>query len=82
MTSKTVSQYDRQGRFLGRYLLIIPNIEQRMFQFMMYMADGDSATRAAKRAYTTVRTMAKKEIDGVKIIKKNNGNWVLNFYTY
>ena len=80
MTSKTVSQYDRQGRFLGRYLLIIPNIEQRMFQFMMYMADGDSATKAAKRAYTTVRTMAKKEIDGVKIIKKNNGNWVLNFY--
>tara|TARA_R110002096_G_scaffold102354_1_gene226183 strand:- start:472 stop:1509 length:1038 start_codon:yes stop_codon:yes gene_type:complete len=80
MTSKTVSQYDKEGRYLGRYLLIIPNIEQRMYQFMLYMSEGDSATNAAKRAYTTVKTMSKKEIDGVKIIKKDNGRWILNFY--
>jgi len=80
MTSKTVTQYDRQGRYLGRFLQIIPNIEQRMYQFMLNMADGDSATVAAKRAYTTVRTMSRKKIEGDSIITKKNNKWILNFY--
>lgn len=62
MSSKTVSQYDNQGRFLGRYLLIIPNIEQRMYQFMMYMADGDSATKAAKKPIQQLGQCLKKRL--------------------
>ena len=78
MSSKTTTQYDRQGRYLGRYLQIIPNIEQRMYQFMSNMADGDNATLAAKKAFTTVRTMSRKEIDGTPIIIKDGHFWKLN----
>jgi len=80
MSSKTVTQYDRQGRYLGRYLQIIPNIEQRMYQFMSNMADGDNATLAAKKAYTTIRTMSRKEIDGTPIIIKEGYFWKLNIF--
>ena len=50
MSSKTVSQYDNQGRFLGRYLLIIPNIEQRMYQFMM-LVGTHSASQANRKVF-------------------------------
>lgn len=61
-------------------LVIVKNLQQRMHEFIMHMVAGDSATSAAKKANTQVRTMAKQIVDGEPIIIKDGRNWKLNAY--
>lgn len=70
-----IKTYKDKGR-----LKIAKNLEQRMFEFIKNMADGDSATRAAKNAKTTIKTMKKKEIGGQPIIEKVDRHWQLAVY--
>ena len=64
----------------GGKLRIAKNVRQRMFEFIKNMADGDSATKAARKARTTIRTMKRQEIDGQPIIIKEDRHWQLNVY--
>jgi len=61
-------------------LVIVKNLQQRMHEFIMHMMAGDSATSAATKANTQVRTMAKQIIDGEPIIIKEGRRWQLNAY--
>ena len=61
-------------------LVIVKTLQQRMHEFIMYMSKGDSATKAAKKANTQVRTMAKQRVDGKPIIVKEDGFWKLNAF--
>ena len=61
-------------------LVIVKNLQQRMHEFIMHMMAGDSATSAAKKANTQVRTMAKQIVDGEPIIIKEGRKWQLNAY--
>ena len=68
----------RKGR--GGKLVIVKTLEQRMHEFIRYMIAGDSATSAAIKANTQIRTMKKQLIDGEPIIVKEDGKWKLNAY--
>lgn len=70
-----IRTYKEKGR-----LKIAKNLNQRMFEFIKHMADGDSATKAAKKARTTLRTMRRQDIDGQPILIKENRRWKLNVY--
>jgi hypothetical protein len=59
---------------------IVKTLEQRMHEFINHMARGDSATSAAKKAHTQVKTMAKQRVNGYPIIKKVDRKWILNAY--
>lgn len=61
-------------------LVIVKTLQQRMHEFIMYMSKGDSATKAAKKANTQVRTMAKQRVGGKPIIVKEEGFWKLNAF--
>ena len=50
----------RKGR--GGKLVIVKTLEQRMHEFIRYMIAGDSATSAAKKANTQIRTMKKQNL--------------------
>ena len=68
----------RKGK--GGKLVVVKSLEQRMHEFIMHMIRGDSATQAAKKANTQIRTMKKQTVDGEKIIVKRDGKWELNVY--
>lgn len=53
-------------------------MEQRINSFIMHMNNGYSATASAKAVGTTVRTMARKEINGNPIMIKQGNFWRLN----
>ncbi len=59
-------------------LKIMPNMTQRINSFIMHMNNGYSATASAKAVGTTVRTMARKEVNNVPIIVKEGLYWRLN----
>jgi hypothetical protein len=59
-------------------LKIMPNMTQRINSFIMHMNNGYSATASAKAVGTTVRTMARKEVNNVPIIVKEGHFWRLN----
>tara|TARA_R110000824_G_scaffold306443_1_gene494032 strand:- start:3527 stop:4453 length:927 start_codon:yes stop_codon:yes gene_type:complete len=59
---------------------IVKTMQQKIYEFVLGMSRGDSATRAARNAHTTIRTMARKEIAGTPLIKKDNGTWKLQVY--
>ena len=61
-------------------LHIVKTMEQKIHEFILHMSRGDSATAAAKKAHTQVRTMSRKEVDGSPIIVKVGNKWVLNAY--
>lgn len=68
----------RKGR--GGKLVVVKTLEQRMHEFIRYMIAGDSATSAAKKANTQIKTMKKQMIDGEPIIIKEDKLWKLNAY--
>jgi len=61
-------------------LTIIKSTAEKMIDFITYMSQGNSATKSAKMAKTTVRTMAKQTVDGNPIIVKEGVFWKLNAY--
>ena len=61
-------------------LTIIKSTAEKMIDFITYMSQGNSATKSAKMAKTTVRTMARQTVDGNPIIVKEGVFWKLNAY--
>ena len=43
---------------------IVKTMEQKIYEFVLHMSRGDSATQAAKKAHTTIKTMSRKELGG------------------
>lgn len=81
-TRRTVRNYMRlmgiRSKMVRGSLRIMPNMEQRINSFIMHMNNGYSATASAKAVGTTVRTMARKEINGNPIMIKQGNFWRLN----
>jgi hypothetical protein len=75
LVMKKIRTYKEKGK-----LKIAKNLKQRMYEFIQNMADGDSATKAARKAKTTVKTMSKQEIDGNFIIEKVDRFWEITVY--
>lgn len=75
LVMKKIRTYKEKGK-----LKIAKNLKQRMYEFIQNMADGDSATKAARKAKTTVKTMSKQEIDGNSIIEKVDRFWEITVY--
>ncbi len=61
-------------------LVILKTLSQKIYEFIIHMERGDTATMAAKKAHTTIRTMSMQEVGGYPIIKKTGLRWVLNAY--
>ena len=59
-------------------LLITRQPLQKVKDFIDDMNQGFSATAAAKKSHTTVRTMAKILVKGEPLLIKQNNRWVLN----
>lgn len=59
-------------------LKIVPSMKQRINAFILHMNRGYSATASAKAVGTTVRTMARKTVNGIPIIVKVDRRWELN----
>ena len=64
----------------NRKAVIERNIQQKVNQFLLNMSSGASATKAAREARTTVKTMKKQKIDGKDIIFKDGWKWSLNVF--
>ena len=64
----------------NRKAVIERTMEQKVNQFMLNMSSGMSATRAAREARTTVKTMSKQKIEGDDIIVKQGSRWSLNVF--
>tara|TARA_R110001599_G_scaffold41204_1_gene124770 strand:- start:596 stop:1405 length:810 start_codon:yes stop_codon:yes gene_type:complete len=64
----------------NRKAVIERTMEQKVNQFMLNMSSGMSATRAAREARTTVKTMSKQKIEGDDIIVKHGSRWSLNVF--
>jgi len=81
-TRRTVRNYMRlkgiRSKMVRGNLKIVPSMEQRINSFIMHMNNGYSATASAKAVGTTVRTMARKEINGNPIIIRGDRFWELN----
>lgn len=69
-----------RSRMRGGRMKIVPSMAQRINAFILHMNNGYSATASAKAVGTTVRTMKRKEKDGVPIMIKDptTNRWVLN----
>lgn len=59
---------------------IVKTMEQKIYEFVLHMSRGESATQAAKNAHTTIKTMSRKELEGHSIIVRDNGRWKLNVF--
>ena len=59
---------------------IVRTMEQKIYEFVRNMSNGDSATKAARKAHTTVKTMSRKELSGSPIILKEGAKWKLNVF--
>ena len=64
----------------NRKAVIERTMEQKVNQFLLNMSGGMSASRAAREARTTVKTMSKQKIDGDDIIVKDGRRWSLNVF--
>lgn len=67
-------------RMVRGRMVILKTLPQKIYEFIIHMERGDTATRAARKAHTRIRTMARQEVDGYPIIKKVGLRWVLNAY--
>jgi len=67
-----------RSKIIGGNMRIVPNMTQRINSFIMHMNNGYSATASAKAVGTTVRTMARKDVNGTPIILKEGRRWKLN----
>ncbi len=64
----------------NRKAVIERTMEQKVNQFLLNMSGGMSASKAAREARTTVKTMSKQKIDGDDIIVKDGRRWSLNVF--
>lgn len=61
-------------------MVILKTLPQKIYEFIIHMERGDTATAAARKAHTRIRTMVRQNINGYPIIKKEGWMWVLNAY--
>lgn len=83
---RTVYRYLRQNNIRFRKdkygKIFIPRTpDQKKIDFLHHMTQGDSATAAARKVHTTVRSMKKVRHKGNRIIVKKQGKWENQYWT-